>query len=112
MTGKGQNRDGHFVKSAYCRTKWNLILTIACSSFGDNENSSSFKSLGDLGSDQIVEGIVRCLWKCNANTRNSIPSFKLPKNAVDRFRIASKISNEIKVYTVGRILKFINFYSH
>jgi hypothetical protein len=36
----------------------------------------------------------------------------LPKNAVDRFRIASKISNEIKVYTVGRILKFINFYSH
>jgi len=59
--------------------------------------------LKDLGSNQIVEAIVRCLWKCNPRTKTNIPSYLLPGNAVDRFRIASKISNEIKVYSQWNI---------
>lgn len=60
------------------------------------EDDAKIENLNDLNSEQIVEGIVRCLWKCNPSTVERIFSYKLTKNTVDRFRIASKITDEIK----------------
>ena len=75
----------------------NSRYSISEPAFSSFTEDDEFTSLKDFGSDQVVEGIVRCLWRCDPNTVESIPSFKLPGNAVDRFRIASKISKEIKV---------------
>uniref|UniRef100_A0A915PC97 Coiled-coil domain-containing protein 22 homolog n=1 Tax=Meloidogyne floridensis TaxID=298350 RepID=A0A915PC97_9BILA len=58
--------------------------------------TNEFKNLSDLGPNQIIEGVIRCLWKCNPSTITTIPSYKMPGNAVDRFKIATKIAQEIK----------------
>uniref|UniRef100_A0A1I8BU12 Coiled-coil domain-containing protein 22 homolog n=1 Tax=Meloidogyne hapla TaxID=6305 RepID=A0A1I8BU12_MELHA len=58
--------------------------------------SNDFQNLSDLGPNQIVEGVIRCLWKCSPSTITTIPSYKMPGNAVDRFKMATKISQEIK----------------
>uniref|UniRef100_A0A914LTD3 Coiled-coil domain-containing protein 22 homolog n=1 Tax=Meloidogyne incognita TaxID=6306 RepID=A0A914LTD3_MELIC len=58
--------------------------------------NKEFQNLSDLGPNQIIEGVIRCLWKCNPSTITTIPSYKMPGNAVDRFKIATRIAQEIK----------------
>ncbi|KAF7639481.1 hypothetical protein Mgra_00001158 [Meloidogyne graminicola] len=59
-------------------------------------SNKEFQNLSELGADQIVEGVIRCLWKCNSSTLKTLSNYKMPGNAVDRFKMASKISQEIK----------------
>ena len=70
-----------------------ICIVYFSSSFAKDQN---FQSLKDLGPDQMLEGMVRCLWKCSPKSREAISNYKLPGNAVDRFRIASKLAGEIK----------------
>lgn len=54
--------------------------------------------LNDLGPDQIVEAVVRCLWRCSSSVaEHPISSYRLPNNPIEKFRFASKISAEIQV---------------
>ncbi|CAK5116462.1 unnamed protein product [Meloidogyne enterolobii] len=71
----------------------NVDQMIIDSSFS---TTKEFQNLSDLGPNQIIEGVIRCLWKCNPSTITTIPSYKMPGNAVDRFKIATKIAQEIK----------------
>ncbi|KAL3070466.1 hypothetical protein niasHS_007835 [Heterodera schachtii] len=55
--------------------------------------------LADFDSAHIVEGIIRCIWRCRPESVATFPSFQLPNNPIERFRLASKISREVQ--TIG-----------
>ncbi|TKR79792.1 hypothetical protein L596_013959 [Steinernema carpocapsae] len=53
------------------------------------------ESLGQLGANEIIEGIVRCLWAIRDDFRSRLPICKLPLNMTARFRIASDVSDAV-----------------
>uniref|UniRef100_A0A0N5B065 Coiled-coil domain-containing protein 22 homolog n=1 Tax=Syphacia muris TaxID=451379 RepID=A0A0N5B065_9BILA len=53
-------------------------------------------TLDDLSREQLFEGTVLLLWKCNPETRSVLTSTKLPHNMTLRFRAAMNVADTIK----------------
>jgi hypothetical protein len=55
------------------------------------------ESLLFLSQDDIVESIIKCLWACDPENKELIPSYKLPTHMTNKYKVATTIANAIKV---------------
>uniref|UniRef100_A0A914CAC8 Coiled-coil domain-containing protein 22 homolog n=1 Tax=Acrobeloides nanus TaxID=290746 RepID=A0A914CAC8_9BILA len=54
------------------------------------------ESLLFLSQDDIVESIIKCLWACDSENKELIPSYKLPTHMTNKYKVATTIANAIK----------------
>uniref|UniRef100_A0A7E4W0F9 Coiled-coil domain-containing protein 22 homolog n=1 Tax=Panagrellus redivivus TaxID=6233 RepID=A0A7E4W0F9_PANRE len=51
------------------------------------------QTLEDLTRDDFIEGIVKLIWMIDPETKTTIPTFKLPGSAAQKFQVATAIAN-------------------
>lgn len=100
---------------AFAKLKWSTFCALTlfsashlCSSFLDKDDDdgcgengeprpSPPSNLAQLGTADVVEAAVRALWRIDPRTRDTIPSYRLPAHTAGRFKMATTLSNAIKV---------------
>lgn len=54
-----------------------------------------------MSSDNVIEGVVRFLWAYNSNYKQTFPVYEMSEHATSRFRMATKLSDALKVFCVN-----------
>jgi len=68
-------------------------------------------SLEELGTKDVIEGIVRGLWAIDPRTMDTLPSFVLPPSTTGRFRLASSICSSMKVHESLHLQRYLMYVS-